>query len=561
MRRESDRSLDTIGHLVKLKPYAPSAERFEAAAGVAGPGSTPNRGGDRNRISKLTYKPHEVSSFYQNHTVRDAAVRVDRPPGRDRSMRARIVMLTVVVGLLVGGGAVAEQVAGLPVHLQDLGPGAVRVWLGDHISSTAVVAVATARGIVVVDTFGVPKVDAELRGVIAKALGRKDFAMLINTHEHADHTGGNTAYSDCTIVGHTLCEAGMRTLAADAGRRQGWFADRVADLERQLADPEADPAAGPRLNEELILSRLQRDMFGDGVGIVPPTISFSDRMTLDMDDVTFELFSIGGMHSSSDIAVLVPERGLLLTGDTMADVWLTDTPGCLASFTARPGVVHDFPRLLANWQALLARRDEIRDLIPGHWNGDLSMAGFEARVDYVRALWTDVEDAFAGGADLGGLMAENRLGTRFPELVGSPGLDDRSHFGTVTEMWVSVSGQRSAALALYELLDGGAPADAVRAVVADRGREGAQHYFVEAEINFHGYRLLRSGKVPEAVRMFAINAELFPESWNVYDSWGEALLAAGDEDGARGKYRRSVALNPDNANGREALERLGVVED
>ena len=78
---------------------------------------------------------------------------------------------------------------------------------------------------------------------------------------------------------------------------------------------------------------------------------------------TFELYYIGGMHSSSDIAILVPEHGLLMTGDTMADIWLTDTPGCLASFIARPGVTHDFPLLLENWNALIARQDDINTLV------------------------------------------------------------------------------------------------------------------------------------------------------------------------------------------------------
>ena len=107
-------------------------------------------------------------------------------------------------------------------------------------------------------------------------------------------------------------------------------------------------------------------------------------MTLDLGDTTFELSYIGGMHTASDTAILVPEHGLLLTGDTMADVWLTDTPGCLASFSVRSGMPHDFPRWLANWDRLLADRERIMTLMPAHWNGELSIEGAEARVEYVR---------------------------------------------------------------------------------------------------------------------------------------------------------------------------------
>jgi len=68
------------------------------------------------------------------------------------------------------------------------------------------------------------------------------------------------------------------------------------------------------------------------------------------------------------IAIFVPEQGLLLTGDTMADNWLNEAPGCLASFTARSGIAHNFPQWLANWDLILAQKDRIKLLVPGHWN-------------------------------------------------------------------------------------------------------------------------------------------------------------------------------------------------
>ena len=147
-------------------------------------------------------------------------------------------------------------------------------------------------------------------------------------------------------------------------------------------------------------------------------------MTLRMGDTTFELYYIGGMHSASDIAIFVPEHGLLLTGDTMADVWLTDTPGCLASFVARDGIPHDFPLLLENWDLLLAKKDQIKLLIPGHWNGELSLKGVEARVNYVRALWDGVNKAVKDGKSLAEVQAEYQLEDRFPDLAKSPGCND-----------------------------------------------------------------------------------------------------------------------------------------
>jgi len=308
-------------------------------------------------------------------------------------MRTTRCLLTVVIVLLATSWTSAEEIAGLPLHVRKPAPGTVRVWLGDFISSTAVTAFVTAKGIAVVDTFGVPEVDVKLREVIARELGRDDFALLINTHEHSDHTGGNSVYADCPIVGHELVAAGLERNAGQRERLLEWYPARLAEQERQLASLAPDTPEAARLREDITLNRLLLGARQADRPAVPPTVTFSDRMRLDMGDTTFDLSYIGGMHSASDIAVLVPERGILLTGDTMADVWLTDTPGCLAAFAVHPDIPHDFPRMLASWDRLLARGDTITTLLPGHWNGELSLAGAEARVAYIRALWKGVNRA------------------------------------------------------------------------------------------------------------------------------------------------------------------------
>lgn len=452
----------------------------------------------------------------------------------------------------------AEEVAGLPLHVQRLDPKTVRVWVGDYVSTTNVVGFATAKGIVVVDTTGVPKIDRELRRVIARELGRSDFTTLINTHEHGDHTGGNSVYSDTVIVAHERCTAGMRRNPADRERILAWQTQHLAGLERDLAKHPAGSVEARKAAEELVFGRLNHEVWTANAEPVVPTKTFADRLTLDMGDTTFELSYIGGMHSASDIAVFVPERGLLMTGDTMADRWLTDTPGCLASFVAREGVPHDFPLLLENGRRLLAKKDRILTILPGHWNGELSFAGFEARLKYVEALWEGVGKLAKAGRPLEEVQAAFPLGTRFPGLEKSPGFDARNHATTVAEIWSTTTGLRNGASELFALVESNAPEERLRAVIVDHGSKTPRYYFPEREINGRGYFFLQQKRVPEAVTMFRINAELFPASWNVWDSLGEGLLAAGDVAGARAAYEKSVQINPENRNGREALARIGA---
>jgi len=78
----------------------------------------------------------------------------------------------------------------------------------------------------------------------------------------------------------------------------------------------------------------------------------------------------------------------------------------------------------------------------------------------------------------------------------------------------------------------------------------------EYEINELGYKYLAEREYEEAITVFKINIEFFPESWNCYDSLGEAYHAAGDTENAISSYETSIKLNPENINGKEILDLL-----
>lgn len=87
-------------------------------------------------------------------------------------------------------------------------------------------------------------------------------------------------------------------------------------------------------------------------------------------------------------------------------------------------------------------------------------------------------------------------------------------------------------------------------------REPQVQMFSEAEMNRMGYQYLQSGKTREAIELFRINSIAYPDSWNVYDSLGEALLKDGQTDIAKKNYERSLAINPDNENAKTILNGL-----
>jgi tetratricopeptide (TPR) repeat protein len=78
----------------------------------------------------------------------------------------------------------------------------------------------------------------------------------------------------------------------------------------------------------------------------------------------------------------------------------------------------------------------------------------------------------------------------------------------------------------------------------------------ERSINSMGYRLLSRKQTDDAIRIFQLNVELYPDSANTYDSLGEAYMAAGDKAEAVKNYEKSLSLNPKNTNATAMLKKL-----
>ncbi len=70
------------------------------------------------------------------------------------------------------------------------------------------------------------------------------------------------------------------------------------------------------------------------------------------------------------------------------------------------------------------------------------------------------------------------------------------------------------------------------------------------------HMLLKENKVNEAIRIFQENAEFFPDDSNVYDSLAEAYSVQGDRVNATKYYKKSLEMDPYNANALEVLRHL-----
>ncbi len=81
---------------------------------------------------------------------------------------------------------------------------------------------------------------------------------------------------------------------------------------------------------------------------------------------------------------------------------------------------------------------------------------------------------------------------------------------------------------------------------------------VERVINSYGYQLLGQERVQDAILVFTLNTDTFPNEYNTWDSLAEAYMTAGQKDLAIRYYRKVLELRPGDENATAMLRRLGV---
>jgi glyoxylase-like metal-dependent hydrolase (beta-lactamase superfamily II) len=153
--------------------------------------------------------------------------------------------------------------------------------------------VMSERYLVVLDTMLVPgDVDAMIQQVAGMHAGREGHegheghgVLCVNSHADWDHAWGNAYFSGARaapIIAHDYCRTRLQSEEA-----------RLELEEFRRLDP--------------LFQQAQ---------LVPPSITFSESMTIDGGDLTIELLSAPG-HQLDEIAAWIPELRLLLAFDAV----------------------------------------------------------------------------------------------------------------------------------------------------------------------------------------------------------------------------------------------------
>jgi CubicO group peptidase (beta-lactamase class C family)/glyoxylase-like metal-dependent hydrolase (beta-lactamase superfamily II) len=419
--------------------------------------------------------------------------------------------------------------------------------LKEDVMNNNITAIASKKGLVIVDNSGFPGTARKMRGIIEREFKRTDFAFVINTHFHWDHAWGNQAFPEAMIIGHADCPAFMARDREYVVTRVQYFRQRLEEQKAKLG--QADPNSAEAQNIRRSIGQTERDIreHSEGFVITPPQITFNDRMTWDLGDLTLKMYFFGRAHSGTDIFIHIPEEGILLTGDIFLDRrWLP-------LFAGEPEL--DIPKWIEVLHTVLDGPDKLTQVIPGHldlWTPEK----LDLWRDYIVDLWGGLQKARAEGLAFEAAAARLPLGERFNYLRENGHSDARIqefHRGNLEAFWSQLV--ESAARLVQEAITASGTEAGLKKFAGLRSYKES-YYFNERQFNLAGYSFLNSGRIDEAIAVFKMNVELFPGSWNVYDSLAEAYADKGETQLAIRNYERSIELNPDNQNAKDQLKSL-----
>jgi CubicO group peptidase (beta-lactamase class C family) len=171
-------------------------------------------------------------------------------------------------------------------------------------------------------------------------------------------------------------------------------------------------------------------------------------------------------------------------------------------------------------------------------------------------------------AHSGGINGFNSLFTRLVDqkslIVILDNVGMGRYQGNITNSIISILNnqpydepKKSIAEALYKIgVEKGGAAAVAEYRKLKTGTTAAVYDFSEGELNTLGYQLLGKDRTKDAIEIFKLNVEMFPASWNPYDSLGEVYLKDGQKELALASYKKSVELNANNTNAVRIINQL-----
>ncbi len=254
------------------------------------------------------------------------------------------------------------------------------------------------KGLIVFDTFWSQITARQYKAEIVKYFKRDDFAYTINMVDRLDMFGGNAAYGETSIVGHDSfldkftgkqdeVKAEIRKLTDMWRRKADAARKRLETLEK-----DSDKAG---IEQRWIMTCQRRaDELEAGFSLILPTLVYSDRMSLDLGDLTLKLIWFGkaGNYNGMTVVVIPEEKLAIIPGFILHAQHL-------APYPYHEYAELDVERWISILEELLEGKNAVERVIcdmSDVWTRERAVTHLE----YIRNLWNGTKEAALNGKDL-----------------------------------------------------------------------------------------------------------------------------------------------------------------
>ncbi len=432
-------------------------------------------------------------------------------------------------------------------------------------SGCQITALSTERGLVVIDVGGTPQLAKEARCLIEKKFNRSDFAYVILTHDHPDHTNGTSAFPEAAIIAHErgrdiLVKRKSFSVEEDSALNvnlNSWK-QSITKLQSQLGGLDPNTERAEMTRRSIRSYKMAVDDLEKGFRILPPSLAFNDEMTLDLGDITISLYAFGPYHSDNDIFIHIPEEGILVIGDTFSK-------SVLPGRDARNMKVR-IPLWLDVLDSILADSTDLKHMIRGH--NDIFPGEFIAAVhQYIRGVWEEVNQAHMKGLglpEIKRICSYDRYAFIGEVMTQDTSKLQKQHEDLVEGYWRQLQGKKFA----FELLVSwnrelnGFRTPESKRVCIDRYREMVSHledsFFDESSFIWIARRFIASGACDEAIELLMLHLIPFPESADTHVTLGQVYRKNQEVELAVQHLRKALTLNPDHAQAKKILQEMKI---
>jgi len=396
--------------------------------------------------------------------------------------------------MILAGSASAQQTGPPVVSTHLVGPSHV---LKSSDGTKRLVSIGDDGTLIVDNGYAITAAQA---GKQLSRLGSESVDIIINTHGDIAHVGGDGVLGkDAVIISHPATRARVTTY---------------------FALPESPQVGVPNLTAG---AETKVHFNGDVIKVLPLAGGLTDG-DLVVHFTRAEVAYVGDLVRGEAFPRVDPERG----GD----------PEGLAR------VLDELLRVLPDGTVV----------VPAHGK-NLTMTGLRHYQEMVEGSIAAVQKEIDDGRDLEAILEAQPLAPWLESGFAMPGLNTNAW---TTQIYGGLTDTKKTSICApvsQALVDLGIDAAVLlyRRLKVD---ETDIWNFAEDQLNTLGYQLLQRSMIEEAIEVFRLNVESYPERPNTHDSLGEAYAEAGEIDLAIASYERCLELAPYNANAVFMLKQL-----